>query len=157
MKALALDFFSSQDTRVPKEKSTPKATPVTGFISSTGKLVFPAKTIGQLALDPDATQFQIGALEGKRKIKSIYLIPAGDGQADTFVMVKAAKSYGIPLGSVLQKRGVDFSGTKYTFVVKPFDYEEGVTGYELVLSDQSPKLPYTGKPRGRKRKVQEEA
>lgn len=157
MKSLALNFFSPQENSVTKEKSVTKTVPVTGYISSTGKLVFPAKTVDQLALEPDVTRFQIGSLEGKRKIKSLYLIPASADQPEAFEMVKAAKSYGIPLASILQKSGIDFANTKYTFVVKPFDYDEGVTGYELQLSDQSPKPEYTGKPRGRKPKAKEEA
>lgn len=157
MKAIALSFFSPEENTVTKEKSVAKSTPVTGYISATGKLVFPAKTIGQLAMDPEATSFKIGAQQGKRKLKSLYLIPTGVDESDAFVMVKAAKSYGIPLASILQKSGIDFSNTKYTFVVKPFEYEEGVTGFELQLNDESPKPAYTGKPRGRKRKVQEEA
>ena len=156
MKALPLRFFSPQENSVPKEKKATKETPITGYISSTGKLVFPAKSVGQLALDPATTQFKIGAQEGKRKLKSLYLIPAADGESDAFELVKAAKSYGIPLASILQKSGVDFATTKYTFVVSPFDYEEGVTGYELQLADQSPKPEYTGKPRGRKPKVSQE-
>lgn len=156
MKALPLRFFSSKDNGVAKEKTTTKSVPITGYISSTGKLVFPAKTVGQLALDPDATRFKIGTQEGKRKIKSLYLIPASDEQSDTFEMQKAAKSYGIPLASILQKSGVDFVSTKYTFVVSAFDYEDGVTGYELQLNDQMPKQEYTGKPRGRKPKPKEE-
>lgn len=156
MKALPLRFFSPQENSVPKEKSVTKSVSVTGYISSTGKLVFPAKSIGQLALDPETTLFKIGTQEGKRKVKSLYLIPATGEQSDAFEMVKAAKSYGIPLASILQKSGVDFANTKYTFVVQPFDYDEGVTGYELQLSDQSPKQEYTGKPRGRKPKVKAE-
>lgn len=156
MKALPLRFFSPQENNVPKEKNTTKSVPLTGYISSTGKLVFPAKTVGQLALDPDSIRFKIGTQEGKRKIKSLYLIPATDEQTDAFALTKAAKSYGIPLASILQRSGVDFVNTKYAFTVKPFDYEEGVTGYELQLNDQSPKPEYTGKPRGRKRKAAQE-
>ena len=152
MKAAPIRFFSLQENSERKEKSTAKSVAVTGYISATGKLVFPAKTIGLLGLDPDGTRFQIGTQEGTRKLKSLYLVPATDDQAESFEMVKAAKSYGIPLAVILQKGGVEYANSKYTFTIKAFDYEEGVKGYELQLNDQSPKPVYTGKPRGRKPK-----
>ena len=156
MKALPLRFFSPKENSVTKEKSVVKSVPVTGYISPAGKLVFPAKTIGQLAFDPDTVRFKIGTQEGKRKIKSLYLIPATDEQDDAFELTKAAKSYVIPMASILQRSSLNFADTKYTFTVKAFDYQEGVTGYELQLNDQTPKPEYTGKPRGRKRKVVQE-
>ncbi len=152
MKAAPIRFFSLQENSEHKEKSTAKPVAVTGYISATGKLVFPAKTIGLLGLDPEATRFKIGTQEGTRKLKSLYLVPTTDDQSETFEMVKAAKSYGIPLAVILQKGGVDYANAKYTFTVKPFDYEENVKGYELQLNDQTPKPAYTGKPRGRKPK-----
>ncbi len=152
MKSAPIRFFSPQDNSERKEKSAAKPVIVTGYISATGKLVFPAKTIGQLSLDPESARFKIGTQEGTRKLKSLYLIPANDDQDETFEMVKAAKSYSIPLAVILQKGGVDYANAKYTFTIKPFDYEDDVKGYELQLNDQSPKAPYTGKPRGRKPK-----
>ena len=114
-------------------------------------MVFPDKSVSQLGLDPQTNRFKIGTQDGKRKIKSLYLIPGDEGQEETFELSKGAKSYGISLPIILQKGGIDFSNVKHSFVVKPFDYEEGVTGYELKLSNESPKAEYTGKPRGRKR------
>lgn len=155
MKTLALSFFSSQDNSEPKKKAAkaePKSAPLTGYLSPAGKLVFPAKTVSQLSFNPDNTRFKIGTQEGKRKIKSLYLVPADENSSDTFEMVKAAKSYTISLAVILQKGGIDFANTKYTFTIKPFTYEGGVSGYELLLSDSTPKEPYTGKPRGRKPK-----
>lgn len=127
-----------------------KPIPATGYISATGKLVFPAKTIAQLGFEPENSQFKIGTQEGKRKIKSLYLVPVTDGESESFSLEKAAKSYTISLALILQKGKIDYAQTKYIFTVNPFDYETGVTGYELLLADQTPKAPYTGKPRGRK-------
>ena len=154
MKALSLSFFSPQDNSEPKakKKAAPKSVPLTGYLSPAGKLVFPAKTISQLSFDADTTRVKIGTQQGKRKIKSLYLIPATDDSSDSFEMVKAAKSYTISLALILQKGGIDFANTKYTFTVKPFTYEGGASGYELQLNDAAPKAPYTGKPRGRKPK-----
>ncbi|MCK8494534.1 MULTISPECIES: hypothetical protein [Spirosoma] len=156
MKAAQIRFFSPQENSTPKEKKAKKVAPVTGYISTAGKLVFPAKSISQLDFDPETAQFRIGTQEGKRKIKSLYVIPVTDEQEGTFELEKAAKSYSISLPIILQKGGIDYSNSKYVFTVKPFDYEEGVVGYELQLEDQAPKPAYTGKPRGRKPKASEE-
>lgn len=153
MKATALRFFSPQDNSESKTKSTPKSVALTGYLSPAGKLVFPAKTVSQLDFNPDATRFKIGTQQGKRKIKSLYLIPADDDSSETFEMVKAAKSYTISLAVILQKSGIDYAKTKYTFTLKPFTYEDGASGYELQLNDSAPKPAYTGKPRGRKPKT----
>lgn len=155
MKATSLRFFSPQDNSEQKAKSVPKSVTLTGYLSPAGKLVFPAKTVSQLDFNPDTTRFKIGTQEGKRKIKSLYLVPAGDDSSETFEMVKAAKSYTISLALILQKSGIDYANTKYTFTIKPFTYEDGISGYELQLNDSAPKPAYTGKPRGRKPKTNE--
>ncbi|GAB3965436.1 hypothetical protein GCM10028806_04640 [Spirosoma terrae] len=149
MKTTQIRFFSPLENSKPKEKKAAKSTPVTGYISQAGKLVFPVKSISQLDFDPANAKFKIGVQEGKRKIKALYLVLSGDEEG-TFVLEKAAKSYSVSLPVILQNNGVDFAKTKYTFTVKPFDYDDDVTGYELQLNDQAPKAPYTGKPRGRK-------
>ena len=151
MKPQEIHFYSPQENREVKKKNTPKPASMTGYISSVGKLVFPAKTVAQLPFDPATTRFRIGGQEGKRKIKSLYLLPVGDSQDKTFKMGKVAKTYVIPLALILQKGGVDYENAKYKFTMKPFEYEGGVTGYELQLSSDAPKTPYTGKPRGRRK------
>lgn len=154
MKAKQIRFFSpneNSESTKKSEKSVAKAAPVTGYISSTGKLVFPAKSISQLGFDPNNNRFKVGTQEGKRKIKSLFLIPSDEEQDQTFELTQGAKSYGISLPFILQKGGIDFAETKYSFTVKPFDYEEGITGFELKLANESPKPEYTGKPRGRKK------
>lgn len=154
MKTKQIRFFSldeNSESKKKTKKSAAKASPVKGYISATGKLVFPDKAVSQLGFDPTASRFKIGTQEGKRKIKSLYLVPGNEGQEETFELAKGAKSHGISLPFILQKGGIDYANTKHTFTVKPFDYDEGVTGYELKLSNDSPKAEYTGKPRGRKR------
>jgi hypothetical protein len=154
MKAPKIYFFKQEDNSETQEKSAPKVkeAPATGYVSSTGKLVFPTKSVAQLGLEPDGISFQIGAQEGKRKIKSLYVIPAAEETNETFQMEKGAKSYTIPLAVILQKGKIDYSGTKYVFTIKPFDYEDDITGYELQLEPET-KPEYTGKPRGRKKAV----
>lgn len=155
MKATQIRFFSPQDNSKPKEKSKAlaKPVPVTGYISSAGKLVFPDKAVAKLGLDPENIQFKIGIEDGKRKVKALYLVPATDGQSENFGLEKAAKSYTLSIPVILQKSKIDYANTKYVFEIKPFDYEEGITGYELQLSDQEPKPAYVGKPRGRRPKA----
>lgn len=156
MKTTQIRFFSRQENSEQKEKSAPKSTPVTGYISGAGKLVFPVKTISQLGIEPDGNRFKIGTQEGKRKLKSLYLVPDASGDPEAFDLEKGAKSYTISLPIILQKGGIDYSNSKYTFTVKPFEYEEGVSGLELMLTSQESK-EYTGKPRGRKAKSQDAA
>ncbi|SFC13136.1 hypothetical protein [Spirosoma endophyticum] len=156
MKAKQIRFFSpneNSESKKEKKEKVAKVIPATGYISSTGKLVFPDKTIAQLGLDPQSNQFKIGTQEGKRKIKSLYLIPGTEGEEETFELEKAAKSYSVALPYILQKGGIDYANTKHTFMVKSFEYSDGVTGYELKLANESPKAEYTGKPRGRKPKT----
>lgn len=154
MKATAIHFYSPLDNSEPQKKSTPKekAVPVTGYIGTSGKLVFPHKSITQLPFNPDETFFKIGTDPGKRKIKSLYLVPASEGEEGTFEMIKSARGYSIPLALILQKGGIDFADVKYKFTVEPFEFDGGVTAYELQLVSNAPKAEYTGKPRGRKRK-----
>ncbi len=152
MKSTEIRFYSSQDNSLVKEKSSPKPVTITGYVSNGGKLVFPQKTVAQLAFDPDTTRFKIGTQPGKRKVKSLYLVPAENEQDGAFKLVKAAKSYTIPLAVILQKGGVDYANAKFNFTVKPFEFETGITAYELQLSTDAPKPAYTGKPRGRKRR-----
>jgi hypothetical protein len=154
MKAKQIRFFSqdeNSETKQSKKKTEAKPTPATGYISTAGKVVFPNKTIDQLGFDPQDSWFKVGTQEGKRKIKSLFLVPGASGQEEAFELEKAAKSYSISLPYILQKGGIDYSNSKHTFTVKPFDYDGDVQGYELKLASDTPKAAYTGKPRGRKR------
>ena len=160
MKAVTIRFFSPQENKLPnpKKNTAPKSrkTLLTGYISTGGKLVFPTKTVAGLGLDVDHANFKVGVQEKKRKAKSLYLIPAGGSQQDTFQLEKAAKSYTLPLALILKKSGVDFAKIRYSFRIEPFDYE-GSPAFELQLNQDAvvPKPTYTGKPRGRKPKTKE--
>ena len=90
--------------------------------------------------------------QGKRKAKSLYLVPSSS-DAETFSFEKAAKSYTMAIPFILKKSGIDFAKTKYGFTIRLFEYE-GTTAFELQVAPESaaPKVPYTGKPRGRKPK-----
>ncbi len=160
MKNIEIDFFSVQENKPvveKKEKLNKVEVPVlTGYVSPSGKLVLPARTIAQLDFDIDNTAFKVGKQKGKRKAKSLYMVPESDDQSETFRFTKAAKSSTMLLPIILQNNGVDYTKAKYTFTVNPFDYKE-TTALELKLTkeDNAPKKPYTGKQRGRKPKIQE--
>ncbi|AUD06590.1 hypothetical protein [Spirosoma pollinicola] len=156
MKAINIHFFSPTENQQPKAKAEKAAKPakllLTGHISTTGKLVLPAKTVAHLGVDLNKTSFKVGMDEGKRKAKSLYLVPSSSN-AETFVFEQAAKSYTLALPFILTESGVDFVKTKYDFTIRLFEYE-GTTAFALQLAPEAAeaKVPYTGKPRGRKPK-----
>ena len=150
MKANSIKFFSPEENVVATKKSKEAPKP-TGYISGTGKLVLPPKTLEELGIEPESTRFRIGTQDGKRTIKNLYLVPTTD-QEGTFPMAKSGRGFSIPLENILRKGGIDFENTKYTFDITIFNYEEGTAGYELALTSSAPKPEYTGKPRGRKPK-----
>jgi hypothetical protein len=150
MKTKSIKFFSPQENLPKGEVAKSKPKPA-GYISATGKIVLPAAALEELGIEADTTRFKVGTDQGKRKINTVYLIPAS-GESDTFELVKSGRGYVIPLGIILKQGGVAFDTTKYTFTVAPFNYEEGIVGYELALASSEPKPAYTGKPRGRKPK-----
>lgn len=157
MKVIDIRFFSPQDNQAAnpkKEKSTtPKKVILTGYISAAGKLVFPAKTMAELGVDVEQTAFKVGIAAGKRKAKSLYLIEVDRSLEESFPLEKGAKSYTMSLAAILTKSGVNYATSKYSFLIELFDYE-GSTALELQLrqDEVTPKVPYTGKPRGRKSK-----
>ena len=152
MKEKSIRFFTLNENIKQPKAAAAKEPILTGYISASGKLVLPLKTVEQLGIDPETTGFKVGAQAGKRKLKSLYLIPSQDEQEDVFALTKAAKSYTIALGVILQKGGVNYSQTKYTFTLAPFSYEGGISGYELQLQDTAPTSDNTGKTRGPKPK-----
>lgn len=153
MKGKNLRFFTLEENQ-PKIERKAKTKPLpTGYISSTGKLIFPTTTLEELGLAPDEMRFQLGTDQGKRKIKALYLIPTDSKEA--FSIVRTGRGYALPLGVILSKGGIEFSTRKYIFVGSIF-LHDGSTAYALEISEeqQTEKAPYTGKPRGRKRASQ---
>lgn len=142
-------FFLPEENQ-PKTKEIVKAKALpTGYISSAGKIIFPAATIEELGIEPDSTKYQVGTDQGKRKIKNLYLIPTD--QENAFSIVRTGRGYSLPLELILSKGGIDYNAAKYTFTASIFDHE-GKAGYALAISPETivAKAPYTGKPRGRK-------
>lgn len=108
--------------------------------------------MANLGVDLNATPFKVGMDQGKRKAKSLYLVPTSS-DSETFSFEKAAKSYTLALPYILTKSGVNYTKTKYAFTIRLFEYE-GTTAFALQLAPEAAeaKVPYTGKPRGRKPK-----
>ena len=157
MNAVNIRFFSPIDNSDQKTKASkaPKLLKVvlTGYISPAGKLVLPYKTAANLGIDLDKTPFKVGMDQGKRKAKSLYLVPTPSDQ-ESFSFEKAAKSYTLALPLILKKSGVDYANAKYSFTIRLFEHE-GTTAFELHLTPETSisKKPYTCKPRGRKPKI----
>ncbi|WP_353720097.1 hypothetical protein [Dyadobacter sp. 676] len=155
MKLKAIKFFSPEEN-VSKAKETRKEAPLpTGYISNTGKLVFPATALRDLGIDPESTKFKIGTQEGKRKIKSVYLVPSTSSD-QTFSFEKSGRGHVIPLAIILKKGNVNFESEKLIFKISTFDFDQTTKGFELAIEAEAPKPEYTGKPRGRKPRQQAE-
>jgi len=153
MKLKAIKFFSPEEN-VSKTKAAPKSAPLpTGYISNSGKLVFPATALQHLGIDPESAYFKIGTQEGKRKIKSVYLVPAASSD-QTFSFEKSGRGHVIPLAIILKKGNVNFESEKLIFKISTFDLDQATKGFELLIEAEAPKTEYTGKPRGRKPRVQ---
>lgn len=156
MKTPQIKFYSPEDNMEPVSKVAKTKAKPSGYISETGTLVFPKATLEEIGVEPDTALFKVGTTEGKRKIKSLYLIPT-DEQEGAFAFSKVGRGSGISLAVILKRGGIDYQAIKHIFTVTLFNYSEGVTGYELAIEAEAFKEPYTGKPRGRKPKAADAA
>lgn len=154
MKRRQIKFFTPEENAPQASKEVAKAKP-SGYISETGTLVFPKAALEEIGVEPETALFKIGTAEGKRKIKSLYLIPT-DQQEGSFAFTRIGRGSGIALPVILKRGGIDYEAVKHIFTVTIFNYSEGVVGYELAIEAEAPKEPYTGKPRGRRPKVTEQ-
>ena len=129
-------FFSPQksEEKVPEE-TAPKQTTFSTTVTKTGRLAFPQKLMEGLGIDPSKPNFKVGTTNRRKGVKALYLIPTGENDSESFSLTKTGRGYSIPLKGVFQQMGLDFADQEFVFTIKPFDYAEGVTGFELV-SDQ---------------------
>lgn len=149
MKVKNLRFFTPEENQpiavsLAKSKQLP-----TGHISPAGKLIFPFSTLEELGIEPENTRFQVGTDQGKRKIKNLYLVPT-DAES-SFSIVRTGRGYSLPLDVILMKGGIDFANQKFVYQASIFEYE-GKPAYALEIKEEqlAEKVPYTGKPRGRR-------
>lgn len=118
---------------------------ISGYISKNGKLVLPNKSVEQLKLDFNllSVRMKVGVdAEERKKIDTLYLVPAENLITDAFTVIQAAKGYTIELGKLLLKEGIMYKTIKYTFTIEPFLLENGLGGYQLRLHNPIPKLFY---------------
>ncbi|QRR00115.1 hypothetical protein [Dyadobacter sandarakinus] len=155
MKAKSIRFFSPEENQAKQESTAKTKALPTGRISGSRKVLFPSATLEELGIESDNAWFQVGTDQGKRKIKNLYLV--ANDQQQGFQLVRTGRAYSLPLELILSKGGIDYQAQSYVFEASIFDHE-GTPAYQLALAPESPqeKKPYTGKPRGRKPKNQQQ-
>jgi hypothetical protein len=154
MNTLKIKFFDpSENVEQLAKKERTRQLPL-GQISDLGRLVFPPKAIEQAGIDT-SVKYKIGTDEGKRKIKSLYLVQTSEEPA--FEFTRRGRGLGIDLPVILEKGGINYSSGEHTFTIESFTYGNS-NGYILNIVHtgvKAEKLAYTGKPRGRKPKAPE--
>ena len=118
---------------------------IVGYISRSGKLVLPNKSVELLKLDFNllSVRVKVGVdAEEQHKIDTLYLVPTENSMTDAFTVTQAAKGYTIALGKILLREGIMYKTIKYTFTIEPFLSEDGMGGYQLRLHEPVPKLFY---------------
>lgn len=144
MKLDELRFFSPEENKATKQKEEAVVQP-TGYISATGKIIIPQKSADEVGLNSDNQSFKIGVQENKRKLKSLYFIPASPEEEGTFEMKSSGRNNFIPLGVILDKSGVDFQNNKFTFEINSYQFDENVSGYEIKLDSPIPRTKRAGR------------
>lgn len=131
-------FFSpSQGEEKAPEAAAPKQTTFSTTVTKTGRLAFPQKLMEGLGIDPSKPNFKVGTTNRRKGVKALYLIPTDNDDTEAFSLTKTGRGYSIPLKGVFQQMGLEFTDQEYVFMIKPFEYAEGVTGFELVSDQQS--------------------
>ncbi len=144
MKLEDIRFFTPEENK-PAKKKEETAQKATGYISATGKVIIPQKSAEEVGLNPEGKAFRIGVPENKRKIKSLYILPASADQEGVFEMKESGRNYFIPLGVILENSGIDFQNNKYSFDVNSFEFDNDVEGYELKFNQPTQKTKRAGR------------
>lgn len=144
MKLDDLRFFSPEENKATKLKEEVTVQP-TGYISATGKLIIPQKSAEEVGMDSDSRSFKIGVQENKRKLKTLYVVPASEDEEGVFELKSSGRNNFIQLGVILDKSGVDFQNNKYTFEINAYEFDDNVVGYELKLDSPAPRTKRAGR------------
>lgn len=153
---LNIRFFTQADNQsvstTAKVKKVKDPAPLTGYVSNTGKLVLPTKTVQAISDLASVQAMKVGSPAGKRKMTVLYLIPTDEQDTEGFPVVATPRGVNIELAHILTGGRINYKTEKYSFILIPFADQAGTTGYELRLTTPraEEKAPYTGKPRGRK-------
>ena len=133
-------FFSPEDNQEqPATKATPKEASFTTTITKTGRLAFPQKLLEGLGIDPAKPYFKVGTVNRRKGVKALYLFPTEQSDSEAFELAKTGRGYSLPLKGILPKIGLDYESQEYTFTIKPYEFEQGITGYELVSEQATPR------------------
>lgn len=140
-------FFSPQENKAERKAKAKEETgdPSTGYISATGKVIIPQKAAEEVGLDTSHTTYMVGTQQNKRKLKSLYVIPASGHTEGAFEMQSSGRNNFIALSVILEKNGVDFQNNKYTFEVTPLVVGDDIKGVELKLNSPTPKTKRAGR------------
>ncbi|MPR32930.1 hypothetical protein [Salmonirosea aquatica] len=140
-------FFSPQENKAERKTRTKEETdaPATGYISATGKVIIPQKAAEQVGLNSEHTTYMVGTQQNKRKLKSLYIIPASGHVEGAFEMQSSGRNNFIALGVILEKSGLDYQNNKYTFDINSFVYGDDIKGVELKLNKPTPKAKRAGR------------
>ena len=132
-------FFSPVDNADEAPLEAPKATTFTTMVTKTGRLAFPQKLMEGLRIDPSKPYYKVGTVNRRKGVKVLYLMPTEAADTEAFELSKTGRGYSILLKGVLQKMGLNFQDHEYTFTITPYEYGDGVTGFELVSDQQTPR------------------
>ncbi len=140
-------FFSPQENKAEKQAKVKEETdaPATGYISATGKVIIPQKAAQEVGLNTEHTTYMVGTQQNKRKLKSLYVVPASGHTEGAFQMQSSGRNNFISLGVILEKSGLDYQNNKYTFEISPFVFGDDIKGIELKLNKPTPKTKRAGR------------
>ena len=140
-------FFTPQENKAERKTKVKEelGAPATGYISGTGKVIIPQKAAEEIGLNTAHTTYMVGTQQNKRKLKSLYIIPASGDTQGTFEMQSSGRNNFIGLSVILEKNGVDYQNNKYTFEVAPFVFGDDIKGVELKLNSPVAKTKRAGR------------
>ena len=140
-------FFSPQENKAERKTRAKEETETqaTGYISGTGKVIIPQKAAEEVGLNTEHTTYMVGTQQNKRKLKSLYVIPASGQTEGAFEMQSSGRNNFISLGIILEKSGLDYQNNKYTFDINPYVFGDDIKGVELKLNKPTAKAKRAGR------------
>ncbi len=119
-------FFTQADNqaaaKTAKADKTAKSAPLTGYVSPTGKLVLPTKTVQAINDLASVQAMKVGSQASKRKLTVLYLVPSDEQDAEGFAITTTPRGLTIELAYILASGRVDYKTNKYSFTLTPFTY-----------------------------------
>lgn len=131
VKMPAIRFFIQADNQAvstqAKTKHLKQPALLMGYVSDTGKLVLPTKTIQATSDLGSALAMKVGRQAGKRKLAVLYLIPTDEQDTDEqdsegFPAVVTSSGVTIELAQILTGGRINYKAEKYSFSLRPFTY-----------------------------------